>query len=77
MLLGEQPFQGLSYNTLVRRALTGELYSGWDVSNFAKLVLSKLLSVDLRNRILPMELIQMLEGGNVPVPSVISGSPKG
>jgi hypothetical protein len=49
--LGDQPFRGVDYDTLIKQITTGEIYRTINVSGFIKMILSRLLSVDIQRRI--------------------------
>lgn len=60
MLLGSQPFKGIDYKTLIKQCETGSFYTSLEISPLSKLLLSKLMSVDITKRPLAHELIQIL-----------------
>lgn len=51
MLLGDQPFKGIDYETLIRTIASGEIYNTINVSGFTKMLLSRMLSLDVQRRI--------------------------
>lgn len=50
MLIGKQPFKGMDYNTLMKNIATADLYKDMNTSSFVKMLLSRLLSIDVDRR---------------------------
>jgi serine/threonine protein kinase len=51
MLLGDQPFRGIDYESLVKTIGSGEIYNTIAVTGFTKMLLSRMLSIDIERRI--------------------------
>lgn len=60
MVLGEQPFKGIDYDSLVRSVASGAIYNTLAVSGFMKMLLSRMLSIDIGRRIDIGELMNLL-----------------
>lgn len=60
MLLGEQPFKGIDYDALIRSISSGAIYATINASGFVKMLLSRMLSIDLQRRIEIGELTALL-----------------
>jgi serine/threonine protein kinase len=71
MLIGGAPFKGVDYNTMVSRVASGEMFQSLNVSPFAKNLLSRMICVDMRQRITTNELLTILER-NKPNSSIIT-----
>jgi len=47
LLKGKNPFEGLAYDLMIKHVMTGQAYSSLNIGGFSKMIISRLLSVDL------------------------------
>lgn len=47
MLIGDTPFKGVDYNTLMKQIASAEIYKNLNVSGFTKMLISRMLSLDI------------------------------
>jgi serine/threonine protein kinase len=60
MLIGEQPFKGVDYNTLIKQVATADIYRNLKINSFTKMLLSRLLSIDVQRRADTNDILNLL-----------------
>ncbi len=69
MFIGDQPFKGFDYNKLIQQVASSEVYKNLKISGFAKMLLSRLLSIDVERRASATEVLNLLRSNQ---PKVMS-----
>jgi hypothetical protein len=69
MLIGEQPFKGVDYNTLVKQVAAGDIYRNLNISSFTKMLLSRVLSIEVERRADTNEIFNLMKSNQ---PKIIS-----
>ena len=60
IILGEQPFKGLTYDQMISFLLDGRFIDGLEISNLLKSILKRIFILDPLQRIFPSEILRMI-----------------
>ena len=76
LILGKTPFKGMDYDTMVKNVASGDIYKGV-YSGFLKMILSRMLSIDVQRRADINEIWTLISQNKPAVTTTILRRPSG